>query len=168
MIIKRYNNISSFWHKKTECGFTLVELIAVLLILSVAGVFIGEYKPSHNANLVGEIEIIKSHLRYIRYLALSNDSKSWKIYFTDNSYIVYEKTSDEPLMLPNEDSAPRFLSPGLTVELSQNGGAEIVDHIIFDKWGSPADHMTYQVKVSDTASGEYRLFRITKNTGFIR
>ncbi|GBC59128.1 hypothetical protein DENIS_0064 [Desulfonema ishimotonii] len=71
-------------------------------------------------------------------------------------------------MLPNEDSAPRFLSPGLTVELSQNGGAEIVDHIIFDKWGSPADHMTYQVKVSDTASGEYRLFRITKNTGFIR
>ncbi|QTA79331.1 Uncharacterized protein dnl_15940 [Desulfonema limicola] len=145
-------------------GYALIEILSVFLLISVISAYVVSSGVDINAELAGEAEIVKSHLRYVQYLALSNETNELAIKFSDtNDSYTLLKNNIEDNNLPNENSATHTLQPGLTIILPSN--IPVNKTIAFDKWGSPVPNDTYKIIISDGINTKE--FEIIKNTGAV-
>jgi hypothetical protein len=147
-------------------SFTTIEILSVLIILSIITAVIVSRVGVGGAQVTSEAGIIKAHLRFSQYLAISNDIYSWRITFSSGSPDFYtlsrvnksDGTETTPINLPNEGSPTRALpSP---VSITAGLGA-----VTFDEWGSPGTG-NQSITLSDGA-GNSETITIVKNTGFI-
>jgi prepilin-type N-terminal cleavage/methylation domain-containing protein len=161
-------------------GFTLIEIIVVLLLICIAGTAIvmsSVYSPSEY-DLTSEMEVTKSHLRYAQSRAM-NTNLVWGIdLFTGaaTSYyqlFKYDPTSDikTNMVLPGNDPnnpGPVYFSDGIKIS------SDIT--VSFDTWGKPfIDTKTQTAQnevggwriISLSRSGRTVDIRIRNNTGFI-
>lgn len=115
-------------------GFTLIEIIAVLVILViVSAVVISRGMVTDEAKLQAEVDTLKGHLRYAQYLAMNANEGNvptvgtikWGIRVDSSSYTLIKDvngTQTSPFNLPNESSATHSVSTatrgGTGVELN--------------------------------------------------
>lgn len=143
-------------------GFTMVELIAVLVLLGIVGVVVASRITMPDTALRVETEKFKTHLRFCQFKALSDiDGQtviSWGMSFPGgNSYTLTRNGSQAPINLPNESSPTRTLDGGVTF-------TGVPNPIEFDGWGSPG---TANITISLTKSGQSQSVVISRNTGYI-
>ncbi|MBN2515911.1 MAG: type II secretion system protein [Deltaproteobacteria bacterium] len=161
-------------------GFTLIEIIVVLLLICVVGAAIvmsSVYSPSEY-ELTSEMEVTKSRLRYAQVRAM-NTNLIWGIDLfvgVKTSYyqlFKYDPASDTKtnMGLPGNDpnnSGPVYFSDGIKINEDMT--------VSFDTWGKPyvdAKAQTLQNEVggwrtiSLLQSGNTVDIRIRNNTGFI-
>jgi len=152
-------------NKKHQRGFTLIEVIAVLVIIAVlAAVVISRMTSPSSFGLVSETDILKGHLRYAQYRAMSH-TETWGMQFSTNGYsLLYNKVATTS-KLPNEDSSTHTFSPGITI----SAGAEPAVH--FNERGSPVGDgdalLTAETEIVLSDGSTERRVKITQNTGFI-
>jgi len=142
-----------FLFSSNNKGVTLIEIITVLIILAVMGAAITSRILDSSANLMGETEVVKSHLRYAQMKAM-NDNVTWGIDFNGSSYTLQQDGADSGI-LPGQNS--------FTYTLSTGTASATTDPIVFDTWGDPGAAIT--VTVTD-ASGN-QTFTVANITGFI-
>lgn len=157
------------YFRKDNKGFTLIEIIIVLLLVCIIGAVIlisGVYSTSGD-DLPSQTEVIKGHLRYAQARAM-NTNTIWGINFSKRDYYLFqldESNNETSVLLPGEEASPVALPEGMIV----SAGA-----VYFDDWGKPyykvvpspsATSTTIPVTV-DTAAITITI-TITKNTGFI-
>jgi prepilin-type N-terminal cleavage/methylation domain-containing protein len=156
---------------RNDRGFTLIEIIAVLVILAIiSAVVISRGTMTDAASLQAEVDTLKGHLRYAQYLALNDISQTtgyatptkWGINISGTtSYNLVKYVSGvsaaHTFSLPGESSATHDFkfSSGTTVAVTGN------NPILFDEWGSPGTTSS-----SITIGGQ--AITITANTGFIQ
>ncbi|MCX5831476.1 MAG: prepilin-type N-terminal cleavage/methylation domain-containing protein [Deltaproteobacteria bacterium] len=152
----------NLFDKKTSDnkGFTLIEIIAVLIILGIMAAVAVSRMGSNSSDLIPQTDILKTHLRFAQLKALSDDtSTSWGIVFTTNS--SYTLTNIVPtgtaatINLPSEDSPTHTFASGVTCTTTT---------VAFDSWGSPG---TTNVTITLTQGGASKSFRVYANTGYI-
>ena len=116
-----------------NAGFTLIEFIAVLLIMGILSVVIVSRWTLSDTALIGQIEVIKSHLRYAQSRAMSSSS-NWYIHFetTPAQYTLY-KEGDGSKFFPGETDDNMVLESGIS--LTESLIAE--PFVIFDSLGRP-------------------------------
>ena len=140
-------------------GFTLIEIIMVLLILGVLSYFVatrlfsGE-SPDRNA----EMELVKNHLRYAQSRAM-NTEKDWGITFETGGKHYYLFNGDNPplpIRLPGDESS----NGKTTLSAITVTNAPITVRFLSQSFGSPG---TANVSITTTAG----TITVTKNTGFI-
>lgn len=68
-------------------GFTLLEIITVMFILSVLSAVLITKAMDDSAQVRAELEAVKSHLRYAQSRAMA-DSGNWYVQFTATSYTL--------------------------------------------------------------------------------
>jgi prepilin-type N-terminal cleavage/methylation domain-containing protein len=146
-------------------GFTLFEIIMVLLILGVLSYFVatrlfsGE-TPNQNA----EMELVKNHLRYAQSRAM-NTEMNWGVKFgTSSRYWLFNTTEGENVVkrLPGVESTDAVMELS-AIQVTIPPGNKIT----FDPFGSPGSstlNLTAQVKGGGSTVGT---ITVTKNTGFI-
>ncbi|MDH3392512.1 MAG: type II secretion system GspH family protein [Desulfobulbaceae bacterium] len=139
----------------TKQGFTVIEVIVVLMLLGIMSAVVVGRLLDTSADLAAESEIVKTHLRFVQSRAM-NSAVSWGIRFDGGSYTMLTDGLTSSGFLPNESSATRSLAVG-TVAASTNP-------IIFDQWGSPGN-VDITVTVSDSSGS--KSFVIIRNTGGI-
>ena len=156
------------YFRKDNKGFTLIEIIIVLLLVCTIGAVIlvsGIYSTSGD-DLPSQTEVIRGHLRYAQARAM-NTNTIWGIKFflnEDRSYYYLfqldESNNETSVVLPGEEASPVVLPEGMVVS---------VVTIYFDDWGksyntvpSPSAASSTITVTLDTAA-----ITITKNTGFI-
>ena len=139
-------------------GFTMIEVIAVLLILAVvAAVVMYRMGDTRSYDLAAQVEVIKAHLRLAQSRAM-NSGSNWGIYFesTTTYYLFQDTAQTTPVLLLGEDNA--------TVNLTTKGSGLTVNsaprRITFDAYGSPG---TTTITVTTNGGN----ITITKNTGYI-
>ena len=151
-------------------GFTLFEIIMVLLILGVLSYFVatrlfsGE-TPDQNA----EMELVKNHLRYAQARAMNTDPPTgytnvWGIKFdTSTRYWLYEEPDTGVIIrLPGVESSDGSVRLA-SIQLS--GYPAMVS---FDSAGSPGSSAIPIITVLPKGGGStVGTITITKNTGFI-
>lgn len=115
---------------RKRAGFTLVEFIAMLLLLSVLALIMISSSFNSNADLVAEAEQLRGHLRYAQSLALANNMDSWGLSITSGSYSLRKNGGAAPIDLPGLGSATHVFRAGVSVV----SGAGLV---VFDEFGSP-------------------------------
>jgi len=134
-------------------GFTLIEVLAVLLVLAVIMTVILTRTPSIERKAFAQAAVIRSHLRFAQSLAMGNNTENWGITFTPHSYTLLLNGSPAGIALPNDNSSTHNLPSSVTI----TGG---IGTVVFDEWGSPGpDNIAITV---DTES-----IVITRLTGFI-
>lgn len=112
-------------------GFTLIEVIAVLVIIGILAAVAAVKTTATNFNLVAEANNLKVQLRFAQLKALQDDTASWGITINTNSYTLICSDGSRPLpFLPSENSATHLFPTVVTV----TSGTGTIQ---FDKWGSP-------------------------------
>ena len=141
---------------KNSTGFTMIEIIAVLVILAiVTAVIISRSMTTSDVSLQTEVDTLKGHLRFAQARAMNEISPTkWGIQVNGSSYKLVRNlngdntTFDSPSLLPGESSSTH----ATTISGAGSGT------VLFDDWGSPS-------VASVTFVG--RSISITPNTGFI-
>jgi len=151
--------------KKHPGGFTAIEIIAVMVIIGVvAAVVVSRMMSPSSFGVVSEADILKGHLRYAQYRAMSHTEK-WGISFSTDSYSL-DPPTDTPSNLPNEDSSTHKLSSRITVSSSEESGGTVY----FNEWGNPvtgSGSLLPETTISLNDGSNTRTVTITQNTGFI-
>ena len=137
-------------------GFTLVEIIAVLILLGILSAVAVTRFTDNSAELIGETEIVKGHLRFAQMKAM-NASDPWNINFSSSSYSLEENGAASSANLPGEGSATHTLPSGITV-------SSTINPVSFDNWGSPG---ATTITVTLTDGSNAASITVTKNTGYI-
>lgn len=129
---------------KNNKGFTLIEVITVLIILAIlSAVVISRGMSTADVNLQVEADTLKSHIRYAQYLAMNeNDTDTtnnpgtrvkWGIEVNSTYYtLIKDVTGKLPASsysLPGESSAIHNFATGIT--------ATKTGTVLFDEWGRP-------------------------------
>jgi len=137
---------------KNEKGFTLIEVIATLILISIVTVAIVSRRTGSGTDLIAAAEVLKGHLRYAQSRAMSLDS-SWEISFGANSYTLGQNGVPSGI-LPGESGNTVTLSgiaiAATTVTYSSNWGIPDASHSIILSEGPNSETIT-----------------ITSETGFI-
>ena len=161
--------INSYKH-----GFTLIELVIVLIVMSIVAVFIASRASTSGNELIAETDTLKSHLRYAQIRAM-NDSVPWGIYIPNaSSYVLYRNNEVEASqMLPGEKpgaaTAPQTHNLQGTVTITSGAGTTYN----FNAWGAPVNMgippiplaTAQTITLSEGAATSS--ITITKNTGHV-
>ena len=146
-------------------GFTLIEIIAVLIILGIISVVIlSRGSATDEARLQAEVDTLKGHLRYSQSLAMNDiPPTKWGIQISGQSYTLVRNltgngaTFDSPHNLPGDSSATHSFAAPITATAI---------NILFDDWGSPYNAATKLV-TDATVTIASESITITAGTGFI-
>lgn len=152
-------------------GFTMIEMVMVLIVMAIMGAFIA-YRPATGGNeLTIQTEILKSHLRHAQIKAM-NDIVPWGIHIPNaGSYILYRNNAVATDMLPGENPgvspAPQTHTLPTTVAITGGTGATYN----FNDYGKPVDTAGAELASNQTITlsqgTETSGITITKNTGYI-
>ena len=151
-------------HSPRQNGFTLVEVLAVLVIVSVLAAF-AVSRINFDTNLRAEVDKMKSQLRYVQQIALcGNNTYTWRITVNANSYTFtrcdVNGVNCVTMPLPGATGgAPNTVNLPASITVTAGIGA-----INFDQWGSPGNN---SINIRLTDGGTSRGITVTKNTGFI-
>lgn len=154
--------------KHTSHGFSLIEIIAVLLILGIlAAVAVSRFEGTSQASLLSASARLRTHLRHAQILAM-NTNAPWYVQFDGASYKLNRYGAhDNPISFPGEESDTVDFGSGFS--LSYEGP----DYVTFDSLGRPCGDLTGKELRSEDRTifvrkgGESVSITITRNTGFI-
>jgi type II secretory pathway pseudopilin PulG len=172
--------------KNKERGFTMLEVIAILIILGIiVAVAVSRYMSRQAYESIPETEIFKSHLRYAEQLSINGDGTNgdgtmdttwaWGI------QIGAGTTSYSLVRLHNNVVTGNGTLPGENDHLNSNThtfisgvtltGVIANDKISFNQWGSPSVNnipLVNNLAINVIEGSVTNTFTITKNTGFIQ
>ncbi len=133
----------------------MLELICVLVLTAIISAVVISRAMDNSVELIGEMEMVKGHLRYAQTRAMNSD-QSWGINFSGSSYTLEENGAASVTALPGESGAVATLGTGNV--------SSTVNPVVFNQWGNPGANVI-TVTVSDGADSES--FTISPLTGFI-
>ncbi len=145
-------------NRQAMAGFTLVETVALLVVLAVlAAVAVARMPSRTDYDLPAQVDAIKNHIRYAQSRAMAS-GEPWGIEFESATtyYLFAGEGSTTPLTLPGET--------GDKVNLTDKKSKLLISgtpiRITFDGFGSPG-----ATTIDINTNGE--TITVTRNTGFI-
>ena len=159
-MIKRRQIVQS--RLKDNGGFTLIEVIAVLIILIIIAAVAVTHGISTQNDLIPQVDTVKTHLRFAQMKALNDDTNTWSMAFTTGSYSLSctagtnSTCPSSTIQLPSESSNTHNFPSDVTVNPAIT--------ITFDRWGSPggSNAVVNLIQGSQTIA-----ITVGANTGYI-
>ncbi|HWR02518.1 MAG TPA: prepilin-type N-terminal cleavage/methylation domain-containing protein [Humidesulfovibrio sp.] len=146
-------------------GFTLVEVITVLLIIGILSALIATRGNTLNSDLPARMSEVRAQLRYIQLKAMKSGASYLALQCSNSTYWAYDTaTPSTYLLLPGEKSA--------TISLTDKNMAMNAFTIAFDRFGipysgSPLAKLSTNATITITAGGQSDSLYVTPETGFV-
>jgi len=123
-------------------GFTLIEVILVLLVLGVLAAVVIPRVGNLGDDVRAEAERLRANLRYAQSLAMTGNTADWSVLISPQSYQLQRNGQPAPVNWPGGNAPLRVLAGGVTI----TGGAGV---LAFDHLGAPP--ATVSIVLSDGA-----------------
>jgi MSHA pilin protein MshC len=155
--------------RSSQSGFTLIEIVSVLVLLSIlTAVAVARVSSMRAAEAVAAADVLKAHLRHAQASAM-NSTVSYGIqtHSSGTSYFMFENgdTVNGQVRLPGEDSNTVPVRSGASVTPSFTISFDTFGRPCTDTGGSTLQSGTRTLAV--TREGSVQTITITPNTGFI-
>jgi prepilin-type N-terminal cleavage/methylation domain-containing protein len=152
-------------HILGDRGFTIIEILSVMLIIGIVSAIAISRIGSSQVELSAKTEVVKSHLRYAQLKAM-NSNTVWGICCDNVSYWLFKDGDlNQKMVLPGEELN--------LVDLSANDISMAAFTAAFDSWGRPynnasATGVSTGATISVDAEGAVPVnITIIAETGFI-
>jgi len=166
---------------KTEAGFTIIEIIAVLVILGILVATAVSRSVNYDAEVFTGSDTLKNHLRYAQTRAMNFNPYSgetiWGIRCDGTSYWLFQGTdptdTNKYFRLPDDD---KFINNNRTMNLSKKNITMSSFTVFFDSYGIPYSAYTNSttntplnasLTINVSRGSSSRNVVITPSTGFI-
>ncbi len=161
---------------KDARGFTMIEIIAVLLILGfLAFTAVAMLYQPEAVEAPARLETLKSHLRFAQAAAL-NSSNVWGIEWDNNrTYALFRMNEDGTstrVRLPGESATTVTLPSTVTASVTCGGAGITV--ISFTTWGVPCTTKSMNptaaaddIVITLTQGSQSKSATMIKNTGYL-
>ena len=159
-------------------GFTLLEILIVLVLVSIFVTLAVVQHTTSDASLIARTEVLKSHLRYAQSRSINSDIH-WGVYFhhsanaADRYYLLFNDGDVTNIrQFPGEtEDRVRLGDMAITIgaAIGSNPRTPQLFQIEFDDWGRPSSTLglgSYTLELTKPGL-ESQQFVITQNTGFI-
>jgi MSHA pilin protein MshC len=154
---------------KNNSGFTIIEVVAVLIVMSIITAFAVGRVADNKPELVAQKEVLKVHLRYAQSRAMnSNDNYGIQSDATGHTYSLFKYNGASGVVIVN------FPGEGANIDLSMLGLSMDADIIVsFDSRGIPYMDNSGTLQMGDrtltlSSGSDSENITITQNTGFIQ
>jgi prepilin-type N-terminal cleavage/methylation domain-containing protein len=168
-------------HEKAR-GFTLIEIIAVLILIAIVSVVVlSRGTSTAEVDLKASAEALRSHIRYVQMRAMNMNcdttvatcgttcNAAFGISTTNPYYMFRDCSTDSKVALPGA-SGDTISLPSMTLNATNAPN----NLITFDDWGRPCSDLNGQTPITTadinltlTYAGQTELIQIKKNTGFV-
>ena len=139
-------------------GFTVIEIIAVILLLGILSVIVVSRNQDLEAEAVGQREVIKNHIRYAQIMAMKSNT-ACGVQFAGSSYSVFRNNSTaDKITLPNKQNTDISI-------FSDLGSAN--ETIYFDLWGIPYSDVVLTTLRPSGLIGSLGI-TMTADTGYVQ
>lgn len=139
-------------------GFTVIEIIAVILLLGILSVIVVSRNQNIGAEAVGQREVIKNHIRYAQLMAMKSNT-ACGVQFAGSSYSVFRNNSTaDKITLPNKQNTDISI-------FSDLGSAN--ETIYFDLWGIPYSDVVLTTLRPSGLIGSLGI-TMTADTGYVQ
>jgi prepilin-type N-terminal cleavage/methylation domain-containing protein len=145
------------YHNSRHAGFTLIEIVAVMIILAIVGAVAVSRMSSNPADLRTELNDLKAALRYAQQMAIASDSTiTFGITVTANGYSIVRTggAGNQPL-LPGEGSSSH----------SFNGVSATAGTFNFNEWGSLMTGSASSTALTQSGGGS-KTINVIAETGY--
>jgi MSHA pilin protein MshC len=147
---------------KNNGGFTLIEVVAVLIILAIIATVAVTHGMSTQNDLIPQADTVKTDLRFAQMKALNDDVNTWSMAFTTGSYSLSctagtnSTCPSSAIKLPSESSNTHTFPSDVRVNPTIT--------ITFDSWGSSvgSNAVVNLIQGSQTIA-----ITVAANTGYI-
>lgn len=114
--------------KLNQKGFTLIEIISILILISILTVFVIPHFIGNSYEQRAAADKLKSHIRQAKLRALGSDT-SWGINANGNMYWLFKSAnSTAPIRFLGEDQKKISLPSGVNLDFTIS---------FAPKWGTP-------------------------------
>lgn len=150
-----------FSQHHNQRGFTIIEVIAVLVIIGIVTVItISGSTSGDSYKVASEAQTLKTYLRFAQSRSMSDETTSgWGVLLAADSYTLQKNGATAPYFLPDETSATHYMQSGVTITGCTNC---VNSTVTFDEWGSPGS-ATLSIALSPATPD----IIVTQTTGFI-
>lgn len=113
----------------SEQGFTLVELVTVLLLTAILAVVAMDQWPDAGINLAAQADQLQSDIRYTQSLAM-NRGQRYRINLATDHYWISDASDTVTVTLPASGATSVTLANGITLSSAYS-------FLVFDGNGAP-------------------------------
>lgn len=149
-------------------AFTLVEMIAVLIIIGILASIAISTTLRSSIVLQSEYDTLKAHLRYTQLRAIAQEYDYWGLRFRNNNWELYRNSMRTSSNLPGEENFRHSTPSGFTVRVDGANNR----YVNFDDWGQPFINnnapASSDILITLTYEGETRTLVVTPETGYLR
>lgn len=157
---------------RARLGFTLLEIVAVLLLIGVLTI-VAVNRISNDTDAIVEADALRSALRYAQSRAMA-DVYTWGVAFSSGSYQVFGNNPNVTAVLPGQGGSTRNLPSDVSMGWSLATGNTVyfnwrgqpVTSAITDPGGA-SNLATGNQTITLTQSGHNVVVTITPYTGFV-
>ena len=148
-------------------GFTLLEVILVLVFISIFATIAVSRQPMPEVAIRSAVQVLKSHIRYAQLRAM-NSAAPWGIRYSSGAYWLFTDTIANRQIIPGETEDGVDLSAE-SITITQGDFT-----LRFDNWGVPTIQdagFTFsggQAALTLSNGSQSDGLTIIENTGFVR
>lgn len=151
-------------HGTSRGGFTLIEVVAVVVILGIISAVVLTRNATLDGQLQARLSELRAQLRYVQLQAMKSGVAYLDLVCDGTNYWA-QYANATTLMLPGETNS--------TVSLSGKGIALTSFDLRFDKLGIPYDgstgnKLTNATTITLTANGTNGTITVSPETGFVK